>query len=97
MKDRIFKLTKLLLHTCMFNTFSIVSGSLLTFAALAVLSLYLPTATTLILCPFISLGLYLCVATLTNKISDIIERYDFQSCTLGIIIGSLWIVLLACA
>lgn len=60
MRDRILKLWLLFLHTCMFNTFSIVAGSMLSFAWMAGLSLYFPLITTLIICPLL---------TFTNSVS----------------------------
>ena len=95
MKDRILKLWLLFLHTCMFNTFSIVAGSMLTFAWIAWLSLYFPLITTLLICPLLTFIIYLSIVLLSHKMTDITDSYEFQSNTFGILLGCLWVIFLA--
>lgn len=94
MRDRILKLWILFLHTCMFNTFSIVAGSMLTFACIAGLSLYFPLMTTLLICPLLTFTIYLSTVLINYKMVDIINKYELQSNTFGIIIGCLWVIFL---
>lgn len=95
MRDRILKLWLLFLHTCMFNTFSIVAGSMLTFAWITGLSLYFPLITTLIVCPLLTFAMYFSIVLLSHKMTDITDRYEFQSNTFGILLGCLWVIFLA--
>lgn len=94
MRDRILKLWLLFLHTCMFNTFSIVAGSMLAFAWIAGLSLYFPLITTLMVCPLLTFTMYLSVVLLCHKITDITSKYELLSNTFGILIGCLWVIFL---
>lgn len=95
MKTYLLNMWQMLIHTCVFQPFSIVSGSLLTFATIAWMSMYHPMLTTMWLCPLFVLGIYFSIALINCKILHLMKRYDLKCYTLGFILGFIWIMFLA--
>lgn len=95
MKAKLENIYHLFLYTCVFNSYSIVMGGLMTFFVMLGLCLFIDGILPSVISPIIVIGFYMGMVRLHGKLPKLFTFINTKSCLLGIIIGGLWVALIA--